>query len=54
MRGLMAKVDACICYIDKISNIFLIADQYFEMTLENTFWFQDRQTAIFVNCFNKL
>ena len=50
----MAKVDAYICYIDKIGKIFLIADQCFEITLENTIWFQDRQTVVFVNYFNKL
>ena len=50
----MAKVDTCICYIDESSKTLLIADQCFEMTLGNTIWFQDRQTAVFVNCFNKL
>jgi len=53
----MAKVDTYICYIDESSKTFLIADQCFKITLGNTgntIWFQDRQTAAFVNCFNKL
>jgi len=30
----MSKVNVCICYIDKISNIFLITNQHFEMFLK--------------------
>lgn len=54
MRGLISKVDACVCYVDKISNTFLIINQHFEISLENMIWSEDRQAATFVNCFDKL